>query len=419
MFSPADMPAKELRTMNTKKRLTLRVSTMCFGIALGALVILAFVGVARIVHAQDSPSEEVLYSFTPASGYYPTGLINDSAGNLYVANQLGGNNQGCVDGCGNILKIGPSGKVTELYAFMPTPIKGAPGPIGAPFRDASGVLYGATVSGGRFSRGSLYKVSPTRVEKTLYNFDPATGGGYSPQGGVTMDSEGNLYGTTYYGGGTGCGGGGCGIIYKLTPSGSETILYSFTGGADGGESSSSPILDSEGNLYGTAAEGGDLSCALGEGEGCGTVWKLDTSGNFAVLYSFTGSADGAFPETGLVMDTSGNLYGTADEGGDLSCGFDGSGCGTVFEIDSAGNFTALHAFPGGSGDGQNPIDTLLRDSSGTLYGMTYAGGDLSCSQNEGTGCGVVFKLDASGNETIHILSREERPTERYLNLGPH
>jgi uncharacterized repeat protein (TIGR03803 family) len=347
--------------------------------------------------------EQVKFNFTPATGYYPAGLINDSAGDLYVATQLGGNNQGCVDGCGNILKIGPSGKATELYAFMPTPDKGAPGPIGALFRDASGVLFGATVSGGRFSRGSVYKVSPTRVEKTLYNFDPTTGGGYSPQGGVTVDSKGNLYGTTFYGGGTGCDGQGCGIIYKLTPSGSETTLYAFAGGADGAQPYNSPILlDSTGNLYGTAVRGGDLTCSPDPGIGCGTVWKLDTSGNFSVLYTFTGGADGWSPAAGLVMDASGDLYGTASGGGDLSC-YAPYGCGVVFEIDSSGNFSVLYTFTGGSGDGEGPEGTLVRDSSGNLYGATGEGGDQSCGL--GNGCGVIFKLDSSGNETIlHIFT---------------
>jgi uncharacterized repeat protein (TIGR03803 family) len=154
-------------------------------------------------------------------------------------------------------------------------------------------------------------------------------------------------------------------------------------------------LNSVGNLYGTAAGGGDLSCTLGQGEGCGTVWKLDAAGNFTVLYTFTGGTDGAFPEAGLVMDTSGNLYGVAGAAGNLSCG-GGYGCGTVFEIASSGNFTALYAFAGGTNDGQGPYAPLLRDSSGNLYGATDTGGNQSCVN----GCGVVFKLPSSGSETI-------------------
>jgi uncharacterized repeat protein (TIGR03803 family) len=142
-------------------------------------------------------------------------------------------------------------------------------------------------------------------------------------------------------------------------------------------------------------QGGDLNCPLNAGQGCGTVWKLDTSGNLTVLYSFMGGADGAFPEASLVMDSSGNLYGVAGEAGDLSC-FSGRGCGVVFEIDSSGNFTVLHTFLGGSSDGEVPNGALLRDSAGNLYGTAQGGGDQSCEN----GRGVVFKLGSSGNETI-------------------
>jgi len=379
--------------MNTKSKLILRISEMCFGIALGALIVLSFVGVIRTVRAQDAPAERVVYNFATATGYYPTGVINGTAGCLYVATGEGGSNQECADGCGNILKLSPPGKVTVLYTFAPAVDTDGQYPVGLT-RDANGILYGTTGYGGRFGRGSLFELAPSGEEKTLHNFDPITDDGTSPSGAVTIDSEGNLYGTTAEGGGTDYG-----VIYKLTPSGSETILYNFTGGADGGEPSGTSILDAAGNLYGTAILGGDLSCPVGGGEGCGTVWKLDTSGNLTVLYSFTGSTDGAFPEAGLVMDPSGNLYGDADRGGNLSCTAP-DGCGVVFEISSSGHFTVLHAFSGGANDGEFPQGALFRDSSGNLYGMTGFGGDLSCSLGDGAGCGVVFKLNTSVNETI-------------------
>jgi uncharacterized repeat protein (TIGR03803 family) len=387
--------------MSSKREFTLRVSMMCFGIALGALVLLSLVGVARTVSAQNPASEKVIYNFAPATGQYPAGgVISNPAGNLYVATQAGGSDQSCDGGCGNILELVPPGKATQLYAFPPGlgNAKAAPGPVGSLTRDAQGNLYGATAFGGRYSFGSVFKLTASGVEGILYSFDPAKGDGYEPNSGVTIDSEGNLYGTTYFGGGTtGCGGPGCGIVYKLSPSGGETILHSFTGNADGGSPVGSPILDAAGNLYGTAALGGDLNCPLGGGEGCGTVWKLDTSGNFTVLYSFTGGTDGAFPETALVIDPSGNLYGAAGVGGILSCPTDsGRGCGTVFEIGSSGNFSVLYAFAGGSSDGAIPSAALLRDSAGNLYGTTDAGGNQSCE----VGCGVVFKLTSSGSETI-------------------
>jgi uncharacterized repeat protein (TIGR03803 family) len=175
------------------------------------------------------------------------------------------------------------------------------------------------------------------------------------------------------------------------------VLYSFTGGADGSYPEAGPVLDSAGNLYGTDGFGSNPACD--GGLGCGTVYKLDTSGNLTVLHSFTGGSDGAAPQSGLVRDSLGNLYGAASYGGDLSC-YAPLGCGVVYKIDSSGNFTVLHAFSGGSNDGENPFSTLVRDSAGNLYGTTYTGGDQSCTLEGNPGCGVVFKLDASGNETI-------------------
>jgi uncharacterized repeat protein (TIGR03803 family) len=382
--------------MNNGKGSTLRVSMMCFGIALGALVILTLVGTAHTVRAKDAPSERVAYNFVPATGYGPTGVIRDSAGNLYVANDNGGSNQSCTNGCGNILKVNPSGQGTELYAFPSGTENGGPAPTGL-IMDAEGNLYGATAFGGPTAIGSIFKLTSSGVESTLYSFPNTTRGRY-PSGNLAMDLARNLYGVTSEGG-ISCAAPGCGVIYEVSPSGSQKVLYEFTGGANGGAPFYGPLRDSAGNLYGTTPGGGDLSCSLNLGEGCGTVWKLDTAGNFSVLYSFTGTTDGAVPYAGLVMDFSGNLYGDASGGGDLSCS-PPFGCGTVFEINSSGNFSVLHTFSGGAADGQFPYTTLLRDSAGNLYGTTEEGGDQSCSLFGSTGCGVVFKLTASGTETI-------------------
>jgi uncharacterized repeat protein (TIGR03803 family) len=382
--------------MNSKKRITLRISAMCFEMAVGALAILSLVGVVYPVRAQNAPAESVVYSFATATGAYPTGVVRDAVGNLYVGTEEGGSNQSCDDGCGNILKLSFPGGATELYAFTPTAHGSGPLPVGALTRDAKGNLYGATESGGNVFAGSVFKLTPSGLEGTLHSFDPAAGDGSTPSSGLTIDSAGNLYGVTY----SGPGSGAYGVIYKVTPSRSETLLHSFTGGTDGAVPQANPVVDSLGNLYGTASAGGDLSCTEGSGAGCGTVWKLDTSGNFTVLYSFTGGTEGAAPIGGLVMDSSGNLYGTTIMGGDLSC-FAPYGCGTVFELSISGNLAVLYSFTGGSSDGASPFATLLRDPSGNLYGTTEYGGDQSCAAGGSTnGCGVVFKVDASGNETI-------------------
>jgi uncharacterized repeat protein (TIGR03803 family) len=385
------------RIMDSKRRLTIPVSVIYFRFAFGALSILSLVSAANTLRAQNAPAESVVYSFATATGAYPTGVVRDAVGNLYVGTEEGGSNQNCADGCGSILKVRPSGKATVLYSFIVAPPYKSPDPSGL-VRDALGDLYGETGYGGSNHLGSVFELGSSGAEKTLYNFTGGNDGSY-PAGGVTMDSAGNLYGTTEFGGGTGCGGGGCGVVYKVTHSGRETVLYSFTGGTDGAYPEASPILDATGNLYGTAAGGGNLTCFQGQGEGCGTVWKLDTSGNQSVLYTFMGGTDGAAPAAGLVMDPSGNLYGNTFEGGNLSC-FAPYGCGTVFELSTSGNLTVLYSFTGSSSDGASPFATLLRDSAGNLYGTTVEGGDQSCIHNGILGCGVVFKLDISDNETI-------------------
>jgi uncharacterized repeat protein (TIGR03803 family) len=388
------------KTMNARTKLAIGASMMCFGIALGALIIFSLVGVAHTVRAQDAPAEKVVYSFVPARGYLPTGVIRDGAGNLYVATGNGGGNRNCYQGCGNILKLtSPDRRPIVLYTFGRGLDNDSPFATG-PTRDAKGNLYGATVTGGRSKFGTVFKLKPSGVEGILHEFPDGADDGYEPSSGLTIDSAGNLYGVTRYGGNIAdCGGSGCGTIYKVTSSGDETVLYAFPGSSDGTVPEASPVLDGAGNLYGTAVEGGDLSCPLTPNKGCGTVWKLGPSGDLSVLYSFTGGADGALPAAGLAMDSFGNLYGDAFEGGNLSCG-GGSGCGVVFEINSSGNFTVLYSFTDGSNDGQGPQATLLRDNNGNLYGTTVEGGDQSCSLFGSAGCGVVFKLDTSGNETI-------------------
>jgi uncharacterized repeat protein (TIGR03803 family) len=387
--------------INNSRKYTLRVSAVCFGIALGALVILSLAGVVHTVRAQNPPSEKVLYNFRPSTGWYPSAAIaRDSAGNIYGTTIEGGaNRQSCGggEGCGNIFKISPTGQQTILYTFTSSLRGDGIGSNGV-ILDGGGNLYGSTQGGGSSEEGTVFELTSSGSYSVLHTFTGGTKDGYEPGAVVVMDSAGNLYGSTVAGGGTGCSPNpGCGIIYKITSSGQETVLYRFTGGAGGWVPDSTLMLDSAGDLYGTAAYGGSYTNLVCQPYGCGIVFKLDTSGNFNVLYSFTGGADGTTPRAGLVMDASGNLYGDAGGGGDLSCGA-GYGCGTVFEIDSSGNFTVLYAFTGSSGDGEGPDGTLLRDSAGNLYGTTYEGGNLSC--NEGSGCGIVFRLDTSGNETI-------------------
>ena len=161
----------------------------------------------------------------------------------------------------------------------------------------------------------MFKLAPGGTETVLYSFK-ARGDGAFPEAGLIADSAGNLYGTTEYGGASGCAGGaGCGTVFKLSPSGTETVLYSFTGGSDGGTPRAGLIADSSGNLYGTTYQGAACPTAPGFTYGCGVVFKLAPGGTETVLHSLAGVPDGALSYAGLIADSAGNLYGTTLEGG--------------------------------------------------------------------------------------------------------
>jgi uncharacterized repeat protein (TIGR03803 family) len=198
--------------------------------------------------------------------------------------------------------------------------------------------------------------------------------GETPYAPLIQDAAGNLYGTTYGGGLSGSG-----TVFKVDASGNETVLYSFTGGADESNPYGGVIRDAAGNLYGTTYLGG---------KGAGVVFTINTTGQESVLYSFTGRTDGGYPRAGLVQDGKGNLYGTTEGGGLPSCE-----CGVVFKVHTNGEETVLHSFAN-VGDGAYPYAGLIRDSQGNLYGTTSGGGLSSCE------CGVVFKLDKNRNETV-------------------
>ena len=251
--------------------------------------------------------------------------------------------------------------------------------------------------------GTVFKLTPagtnTFQETVLYVFKGGTDGA-NPYSNPIFDAAGNAYGTTAGGGGTGCGGAGCGTVFELTPGGTETVLYRFAGGADGAFPYAGLISDGTGHLYGTTSSGGGTGCG---GAGCGTVFKLTSNGNGTfsetVLYSFAGGTDGATPFGGLAFDTPGNLYGTTRNGGNAACtgnvgpGY-GSGCGTLFEISPTGTETILYSFTGGA-DGDNPYAGLFYDGGAGFYGSTQFGASgMNCAplEYEPTGCGTVFEL---------------------------
>jgi len=310
-------------------------------------------------------------------------VIFDAAGNLY------GTASGDYTCCGIVFQGAPqpdgSWKWTTLHSFT----GGTDGstPFAELILDTSGNLYGTTVLGGAYGNGVVFELTPnpdgTWTETTLYSF---TGGkdGAHPQSGLIFDATGKLYGTTAYGGLPGCVGSGCGTVYTLTASGGrwkEKVLHRFSGGKDGGLPTARVIFDAAGNLYSTAESGGAY--------GYGVVFELipnpDGSWKEKVLHQFKGGKDGANPWPALVLDGTGNLYGTTYNGGPY-------GYGTVFKLtlgtDGIWRESMLHAFKGQPA--RNPYAGLTLDAAGNLYGVTV-GGDQDCSwwQND---CGAVFEI---------------------------
>src|ERR1017187_10175172 len=308
-------------------------------------------GYGVVFEVNTCGQETVLYSFTGGAdgGYSYAGVIRGSAGNLYGTTSAGG-----TSGYGGVFKLDKAGQETVLYAFT----GGADGgySYAGVIRDSAVNLYGTPPSGGTAGYGVVFEVNTCGQETVLYSFTGGADGAYS-YAGVIRGSAGNLYGTTSAGG-IGQGYAGYGVVFKLSTAGQETVLYSFTGGADGGNPGAGVIHDSAGNLYGTTTSGGTA--------GQGVVFKLSTAGQETVLYSFTGGADGGYPSAGVIRDSAGNLYGTASYGGT-------AGWGVVFKVNTSGQETVLYSFTGGA-DGGYPYSGLVGDSAGNLYGTTYAGG---------------------------------------------
>ncbi len=373
-----------------------------YALVLAIMFVLAMVSTGQ-VEAQRY-SEKVVYSFSgdPPQGTLesPSSLLRDAQGNFYGVGDVGTYEKGMV------WKLDSGGKLTVLYTFTGTGGDGdSPNP--GLVRDAMGDLYGTTAFGGDLTCGAplgcgiVFKVDPTGRETILHTFTGSGGDGAQPVQGLTMDPAKNLYGTTLEGGGCAIDSLGCGTVFKIDIAGNETVLHSFAGTEGDGSAPEGILLYAHGNLYGTTLEGGDLTCPFFENFGCGTVFKMDTSGDETVLYSFKGTGgDGTGPLGSLAMDRQGNLYGTTTIGGDLGCPLNGAGegCGTVFKVDTSGNEAVLYSFTGSNGDGARPQSGVVRGANGNLYGATLEGG-LGCEYFS-DGCGTVFEVSATGKETV-------------------
>jgi uncharacterized repeat protein (TIGR03803 family) len=335
---------------------------------------------------------KVLHTFHGKDGAIPAGLLaRDPAGNLYGTTTGGGTGKGlCASfflGCGTAFKLNAGGKLLWSHSFN---LRNGADPVAGMTRDSAGHLYGTTVLGGdttcyQYGCGTVFELDSAGKGRVLHKF---TGGdGMFPEPLLARDVAGNLYGTTSV---------PLGNVFKIDTAGKLSVLYTFMGEADGCYPVGL-ILDKRGNLYGVTTGGGSAPC----GSGDGVVFELDAGGNFSVLHTF-GGTDGASPDSILLFDAAGNLYGTTIYGGSSStCQ---GGCGTVFKLAPNGNGTwtesVLHSFcsAGGCADGLYPArGPLAMDAAGNLYGTTELGGAHSCG---GYGCGVVYKLDPGGQETV-------------------
>jgi len=365
---------------------------MAAGILLIALIAFATLP----AHAQTFT---LIHSFSGPDGANPAaGLTMDRAGNLYGTALYGGAHN-CIglQGCGAVFKlthVQSSWVLSLLYSFSGGADGG--GPAARVVFGPDGALYGTTAGGGP---NTVFRLQPPATicpsiscfwtKTTLFSFDiDDLGTGFNPLGDLAFDAAGNIYGTNQYGGNSQyCNGPGCGLVYELTQSGgvwTENVLYTFLGEGDGGYPESGVIFDQAGNLYGTAF--------LGHYQGStgGVVFELSPSGSGwtqNVLYHFQDSGDGGYPVGGLIFDASGNLYGTTSYGGS------GNG-GTVFELSPLGgywNFKLLYSLSGNGESGSN--GKLVEDSAGNLYGTSFEGGTH--------GYGNVFKLTPSNGGWIY------------------
>jgi uncharacterized repeat protein (TIGR03803 family) len=341
------------------------------------------------------------------------GMNLDAAGNMY-----GTTSQGGTSNWGTVFKLDSAGTESVLYSFTGAP-DGA-GPAGDLVLDAAGDLLGTTSTGGIAGAGTVFRLDPTGKQSVLYSF---TGGadGAQPMAGLILDEKGNIYGTTIAGGVVGsCSPTkrdrstspvACGVVFELDTTGIESVLHSFTGEPDGAGAAGDLVRDASGNMYGTTSAGGTICYIIapplpGQGPStdfyCGTVFKLDPTGNETLLHSFNGTPDGAIPHGGLILDAAGNVCATTTQGGAGACtissgivGSESVGCGSVFAVAATGSATVLYSFTG-TGLDWAPKASLAPDPSGNLFGTTTQGGVVGGECGD-FGCGVVFKLTANVN----------------------
>lgn len=383
---------------------------ICLGCALSAAL-------SVVASAQTF---DVLASFDSADGSQPqAGLVQGFNGNFYGTALFGGESSGCFFGCGTIFQITPAGDLTTFYSFCAqTGCTDGATPGGALTLATDGSFYGTTTGGGAAKAGTVFRITPSGQLTTLYSFCLPTGcpDGSIPNGGLVLGSDGNYYGTTAEGGtSTNCNG-GCGTVFRISAAGQLTTLYTFceqSGCPDGQSPLAALVEGTDGNFYGTTYSGGLNTNSLcnPNGPGCGTVFRISKAGKFFTIYSFCAQSDcsdGANSRAELTQGSDGNFYGTTYGGGLDNCSGD---CGTVFKITTKGTLITLHSFcQNGCTDGYGPYAGLVQGNDGNFYGATAFGGAISV--------GTLFEITTAGQlTTLYSFCSQLDCSEGYAPVG--
>jgi uncharacterized repeat protein (TIGR03803 family) len=384
-------------------------------------------------HAAQPPVLTSLYSFqgTPDGASPEADLVMGADGQLYGTTITGG-----AYGWGSVYALTPSdGSWTEQVLYSFTGGSDGASPQSILTVSGSGNIYGTTYSGGSMGYGTIFQLTPPTAggawtESVLHNFGVNSLDGTNPQTKLLLSATGNLYGTTYSGGLSGLG-----VVFQFSLATSdERILYNFQGGTDGANPQSGLLADEGRKFFGTTYQGG--------APGYGTVFQLTLGKggvwNEKVLYSFTGGADGGVPNPGLFLDRSGSgiLYGSTFWGGNiddcLESGYP-AGCGVVFSLTpptQAGQpwtEAVLYAFTGATPDGAHPYPNLIIGVGGTLYGTTLSGGtrEDNCFTAAYRGCGTIFRLsppaESGGDWTnmiLHVFRNSDGGSPYGMIRGP-
>ena len=356
------------------------------------------IGCGTVFKITPDGVETILYLFgaSPSDGWWPSGLMQATDGNFYGTTNAGGAHD-----AGTFFKLTPAGVETVLYSFGASPSDGVT--PSTPILASDGNFYGTTASGGSNycaqipgsanNCGTVFKITPAGVETVLHSFGASASDGVEPMESVIQASDDNFYGTTSGGGANNCGlipgeTNNCGTVFKITPAGLETVLYSFGASpADGIAPLGQLIQATDGNLYGTTPAGGGLPCS--DPNSCGgTVFRITLSGVESIVYRFASSpADEGSPSQILFQASDGNFYGTTLDGGP----YENPG-GIAYQITPEGVETTLYSFGASESDGIRPA-FLMQARDGNLYGVTDSGGgEQPLGGVTVVGGGTVFKL---------------------------